>query len=68
MSVNYQQVYYQNVNYNSTASPIKSGFTANFPSELLDKESNYEVAVNKFKISDLSTIPIGYKRIYNPFI
>ena len=60
MSVNYDIVYYQNVNYNSTQVPLDSYYLANFPNELLDKQINYNVAVNKFKISDLSTIPLGF--------
>jgi len=60
MSVNYDIVYYQNINYNATQVPLDSYYLANFPTELLDKQINYNVAVNKFKISDLSTIPLGF--------
>lgn len=60
MAVNYDLVYYQNVHYNSTESLLDSNHEVTFQAELLDKQCNYNVAVNKFKISDMSSIPLGF--------
>lgn len=65
MAVNYDIVYYQNVHYNDTDQPVDSFKLTSFESDLLDKQNMYNVAINKFKISDMSTIPLGFNVPFN---
>lgn len=67
MAVNYDIVYFQNVHYNdgSVQPLLDSNNSVTFQSDLLDKQCNYNVAVNKFKISDMSSIPLGINIPFN---
>lgn len=65
MAVNFDIVYYQNLHYNDTNEPIDSYKLTPFQSDLLDKQDMYNVAINKFKISDMSTIPLGFNLPFN---
>ena len=52
-------IYYQNIHYNNTTKNLDSQYLTSLNPALLDSQNNYSVAVNKFKISDLSTVPVG---------
>jgi hypothetical protein len=53
-------LYYSNVNYNSTNAPISSYVMTNLGSRFLNQQSNYEVAINKLKVSSLEGVRMGY--------
>ena len=56
-------IYYQNIHYNDTNAPLDSNYNAILNNTFISNQSNYLVSVNKFKISDLSTIPISKSNI-----
>ena len=58
-------IYYQNIHYNNTTKNLDSQYLTSLNPALLDSQNNYSVAVNKFKISDLSTVPIGFNIPFN---
>lgn len=58
-------IYYQNIHYNNTTKNLDSQYLTSLNPALLDSQNNYSVAVNKFKISDMSTIPVGFNIPFN---
>lgn len=58
-------IYYQNIHYNSTTKNLDSQYLTSLNPALLDSQNNYSVAVNKFKISDMSTVPVGFNIPFN---
>ena len=56
-------IYYQNIHYNDTTAPLDSNYNAILNNTFINNQSDYLVAVNKFKLSDLSTIPISKSNI-----
>ena len=59
-------LYFTNLNYNDTEIPKSSYVNETCSVPILNNASNYEVAINKLKISDLSGITMGYLP-YNEF-
>jgi hypothetical protein len=59
-------LYFTNLNYNDTDVPKSSYVNETCAIPILNNASNYEVAINKLKISDLSGIVMGYLP-YNEF-
>lgn len=53
-------LYYSNVNYNSGTDPKSSYVMTNLGSRFLNNQSNYEVAINKLKVSSLEGVRMGY--------
>lgn len=53
-------LYFGDVNYNETDTPKSSYLNANCNIPILNNASNYQVAINKLKISDLSSVILGY--------
>ena len=53
-------LYYSNVNYNSGTAPKSSYIVTNLGSRFLNNQANYEVAVNKLKVSSLEGVRMGY--------
>ena len=52
-------LYYSNINYNATNAPISSYVMNNLQSRYLLNQTNYQVAINKLKISSLQGVKIG---------
>ena len=52
-------IYYSNINYNATNAPISSYVMNNLQSRYLLNQTNYQVAINKLKISSLQGVKIG---------
>jgi len=53
-------LYYSNTNYNHDTSPKLSNVTEHLTMSLMNNQSNYLVAINKLKITDLSGVILGY--------
>lgn len=56
-------IYYQNTHYNSTNQPLDSNYVANLDNTFISNQSEYLVAVNKFKVSSLETVPLSRSNI-----
>lgn len=54
-----QTLYYSNINYNATNAPISSYVMNNLQSRYLLNQTNYQVAINKLKISSLQGVKIA---------
>lgn len=53
-------LYYSNVNYNSGTAPKSSYVMTTLGSRFLNNQSNYEVGINKLKVSSLEGVRMGY--------
>jgi hypothetical protein len=54
-----QTLYYSNINYNNTTNPKSSAVTTDLQSRFLYNQSNYQVSINKLKISSLEGVRLG---------
>jgi hypothetical protein len=52
-------LYYSNVNYNSGLQPKTSYIIQNLQSQFLQNQTNYEVGINKLKLSSLENVRLG---------
>ena len=53
-------IYYSNINYNGTTTPITSYKNNQLQSRFLQNQTNYQVSINKLKISSLEGIILSY--------
>ena len=56
-------LYYTNLHYNNTNGQLDSNFNINLNGSFISDQSQYLVSVNKFKISDLGSIPLSKSNI-----
>ena len=56
---NANTLYYNNVHYNPTDAPIPSYQKSDLRSSLINNGSNYQIAINKLKISSLEGVQMG---------